>query len=238
VSVFLTAEWRQLAMLNYELDASALDALVPRGTELDLWQGRCFASVVGFRFLDTRVLGVPVPFHRNFEEVNLRFYVRQKSAEGWRRGVAFVKEIVPRAAIAFVARTLYDEKYVALPMDHRVEHGPGGQVESVEYGWRLGGRRHSLSLRTTGEFLAPAEGSQEQFIAEHYWGYTARRDGGTSAYEVRHPPWRVVAAAQSRLDCDVARLYGERLAEALRVPPASAFLADGSEVSVSRGVGL
>ncbi len=224
-------------MLNYELDASALDGLVPRGTEIDLWQGRCFASVVGFRFLDTKVLGVPVPFHRNFEEVNLRFYVRQQSAEGWRRGVVFVKEIVPRAAIAFVARTLYDEKYVALPMDHRIERGPGGRIASVEYGWHFGGRQ-CLSLRTAGEFLAPADGSQEQFIAEHYWGYTLRRDGGTSAYEVRHPPWRIAAAAESRLHGDVARLHGERFAEALRDPPASAFLADGSAVSVSKGVRL
>jgi|SRR5712691_2431031 len=120
-------------MLNYEVDRSALAARVPRGTELDEWQGRTYLSVVGFLFLGTRVLGLPIPFHRDFEEVNLRFYVRRRTEEGWRRAVVFVKEMVPRAAIAMVARALYNEKYVAVPMDHEVRRAPDkpGRIESV-----------------------------------------------------------------------------------------------------------
>src|SRR4026208_556537 len=95
-SPFLTAEWRRLAMLSFEIDPRVLSPLVPAGTELDEWQGRTFASLVGFLFLDTRVFGLAVPFHRNFEEVNLRFYVRRMASDGLRRGVVFVKEIVPR----------------------------------------------------------------------------------------------------------------------------------------------
>src|SRR5688572_22928209 len=94
-----------------------LAALVPHGTALDLWRGRCLVSVVGFRFLDTRVLGVPVPGHRDFDEVNLRFYVRRAHDDGaLRRGVTFVREIVPRRAIALVARATYNEPYCTLPM--------------------------------------------------------------------------------------------------------------------------
>src|SRR4051794_25256625 len=100
---FLTAEWRLLVMLPFPLHPAALTPLVPAGTELDFRDGRTFLSLVGFRFLKTRVRGVPVPGHVDFDEVNLRFYVRCKTADGWRRGVTFVKEIVPRRAIALVA---------------------------------------------------------------------------------------------------------------------------------------
>ncbi len=228
---FLTAEWRQLAMLNYEVDPSCLAALVPRGTELDSWNGRSYVSMVGFLFLDTRVLGIPIPFHRNFEEVNLRFYVRRKAEDGWRRGVVFVKEIVPRAAIAFVARTLYHEKYVALPMRHRIDAG-------VTYEWTFDGRSQRLSLTPSGAPQPVVPGTEEEFITEHYWGYSAQRAGGTQEYRVEHPPWLVAPATRAELECDAGRLYGEQFAEALRGKPNSAFLAEGSPISVSHGVAV
>src|SRR5262245_30634025 len=119
--VFLTAEWRYLAMINYQVDPSILQASVPAGTELDQWRGRTFVSLVGFLFLKTRVLGLRIPFHENFEEINLRFYVRRRGAEGWRRGVVFIREIVPRQAIATAARIFYNENYAARRMSHRIE---------------------------------------------------------------------------------------------------------------------
>ena len=97
---FLTADWRYLAMLNYVVDPRLIGPLVPPGTEIDYEDGQTFLSIVGFLFLDTRLLGLPIPLHRNFEEVNLRFYVRKKSADTWRRGVVFIRELVPRRAIA------------------------------------------------------------------------------------------------------------------------------------------
>src|SRR6267154_1965683 len=109
-------------MLNHVVDPRLIASLVPSGTEIDFENGETFLSVVGFLFLDTRLLGVPVPFHRDFEEVNLRFYVRRKSADTWRRGVVFIREFVPRCAIAFVARTFYGENYVAVPMKHQINH--------------------------------------------------------------------------------------------------------------------
>ena len=232
---FLTAQWRQLAMLNYEVDPSTLVDLVPRGTELDLWQGRTYASVVGFLFLDTRVRGLAIPFHRDFEEVNLRFYVRRRGTGGWRRGVVFVKEIVPRAAIAFLARALYNENYVALPMRHRLPARTGG---CVEYEWKLDARWNRLSLTTATEPQPLAGGSEAEFIAEHYWGYSVQRGGDTVEYRVEHPPWRVARATAAQLDADVAALYGERFASALARPPASALLAEGSGVTVYRGARL
>ncbi len=219
-------------MLNYEVAPACLAALLPRGTELDEWRGRCYASMVGFLFRDTRVLGVPVPFHRDFEEVNLRFYVRRRAPEGWRRGVVFVKEIVPRAAIAFFARALYGENYVALPMRHRADGG------SLSYEWTLAGRSNRLSLAAAGEPQPLVPGGEPEFIAEHSRGDARLRDGGTVEYRVEHPPWRVAPAAQARLDCDVAALYGAAFVGVLGAQPASAFLAEGSAVAVHRGARL
>jgi uncharacterized protein YqjF (DUF2071 family) len=230
--VFLTAEWRWLLMLNYVIDPAVLRPLVPRGVELDLWQGEALVSMVGFLFLRTRVLGVPVPFHRDFEEVNLRFYVRRETPEGWRRGVTFVREIVPRGAIAVLARALYDEPYVACPMRHLITPA------RCEYAWRFGGRWHSMAAEFAGEPAPLASGSAEEFIFEHYWGYTRRRDGSTAEYQVEHPRWRAWTAWNPRLDFDATALYGADFAKALVAAPVSAFLAEGSPISVRRGVRL
>ena len=227
--VFLTAEWRSLLMINYAIEPAMLQPLVPHGVELDLWQGEALVSMVGFLFLNTRVMGVPIPFHRNFEEVNLRFYVRRQTPEDWRRGVTFVREIVPRQAIATLARVLYNEPYLACAMRHRLEPG------NCEYGWHFGGRWNAMSAEFTGEPALLGEGSAEEFIFEHYWGYTRQRDGGTAEYQVEHPRWRTWAARSARLDCEAETLYGADFAKALEAEPVSAFLAEGSPISVRRG---
>jgi uncharacterized protein len=229
-SVFLTAEWRHLAMLNYEVGPKILTPFVPAGTELDSWNGKTFVSVVGFLFQKTRVLGIPIPFHRNFEEVNLRFYVRRKADDGWRRAVVFIKELVPRFAIAFTARAFYNEPYLALPMSHQIE------TNSASYFWRFNGEENFLKVIVQGEAQPLVEGSEQEFITEHYWGYTAQRDGSTLEYRVEHPRWRVWNAQATELHCDVAGLYGEQFCNTLNRPPASAFLAEGSEVKVYKGV--
>jgi uncharacterized protein len=228
--VFLTARWEHLAMLNWVVDPSVLRPRVPAGTELDDFAGETWVSMVGFRFLDTRVLGVGIPFHRDFSEVNLRFYVRRTMGSEVRRGVCFVKEIVPRRAIAAVARALYGERYVALPMRHELS------PERVAYDWRFRGRWHRIGLRPVGTPAPVVPGSAEAFITEHYWGYAAQRRGGTVEYRVEHPPWRVWQADEATFTCDVGRLYGPEFAVALSAPPRSAFLAEGSAVEVRRGV--
>ncbi len=228
--IFLTAEWRSLAMLNYEMDPAVLTPHVPPGTELDSCQGVVYASMVGFLFLNTRVLGAPVPGHQNFEDVNLRFYVRRKEADAWKRGVVFLKEIVPRRAIAALARALYNENYVAMPMAHRLE----GNL--VEYHWRFAGEWNHLAVEIAGEPGLAAPGSLEEFITEHYWGYTKQRDGGCLEYRVEHVPWLLWQTSQAHLTCDAAILYGPEFAEALGRAPKSAFVAQGSSVTVYRGV--
>jgi uncharacterized protein YqjF (DUF2071 family) len=235
--VFLTAEWRHLAMLNYEIEPAMLAPLVPAGTELDFSGGKTFVSVVGFLFQNTRVRGIPIPFHRNFEEVNLRFYVHRKADDGRRRGVVFIKELVPRSAIAFVARRFYNENYIALPMSHRIDTVQE-DIKSVLYSWRFNEREDSLKLAVHGQAQPLVDGSIQEFITEHYWGYAKQRDGSTMEYRVEHPRWRVWETRTAELCCDAADLYGEVFRECLQRPPSSAFLADGSEVKVFAGVRL
>ncbi len=233
---FLTAAWRTLAMMNYIVEEEVLRSYVPSGTELDTHNGISYVSVVGFLFLHTRVLGVPIPFHQNFEEVNLRFYVRRRTAGEWRRGVVFIKEIVPRRAIAAIARWVYNENYVALPMRHAVQlptsQSPQGKID---IGWRTRPRWNTIDLAFEGDPVLPVPGSEEEFITEHYWGYTRQRDGGTIEYRVEHPQWPVWRTTHAEFACDIAEVYGRPFVEALSVSPVSAFVAVGSDVSVGRG---
>ncbi len=232
---FLTAEWRYLVMLNYEIPLAVLEPLVPKHTTLDLFEGRALASIVGFRFLDTRVLGIPVPFHRDFDEVNLRFYVARSMPDGSaRRGVVFVRELVPRAAIARTARLLYNEPYTALPMHSRVPPALMTSPGRLMYGWYGNAQYQQVSVTTIGAPQPLVRGSESEFIAEHYWGYTPQRDGSTVEYQVAHPSWRAWEASDPSFDADVGGLYGNAFVEPLSAPPRSMFVAEGSLVTVYR----
>jgi uncharacterized protein YqjF (DUF2071 family) len=235
-SVFLSAEWRLLVMLNYVVDPTLLRPFVPRGTEVDSFEGSTFLSLVGFRFLKTRVRGLAIPFHSNFDEVNLRFYVRREYQGEVRRGVVFIREIVPRRAIAAIARKLYNENYIALPMAHEIQAQDGRLA--VSYRWRVHTGWAGLKLEVAGEPQPLRDGSEEQFISEHYWGYAAQLDGSTIEYRVEHPSWNVWRARQAEFFGNVEALYGSGFAEVLRGQPSSAFLAEGSPIKVMRGTKL
>jgi len=224
-------------MLNYRVDPELLRRFGPAGTELDFFQGQTFVSVVGFMFLKTRVLGVSIPFHQNFEEINLRFYVRRQGPEGWRRGVVFIRELVPRAAIAWVARLVYNENYSAVRMCHRLQLAADGPTPmAAAYGWHWQRSSHEVSIRIQGESREIAGGSEPEFITEHYWGYTNQRNGGTKEYRVEHPRWRIWEAVDAALTGPLAGCYGPEFAKCLQAQPTSAFLADGSAVTVYQGV--
>ena len=229
---FLTAEWNDLLILNYAVDPALLRAYVPTGTDLDAFGGTTYLSLVGFEFNDTRISGVKVPFHRSFEEVNLRFYVRR----GERRGVVFICELVPKFAVAVIARTVYGEKYSRVPMAHHVHYRLDRDAVEAEYSWGSGARLCSMSAETEGAAFLPADGSLSQFITEHYWGYAAQRARGTIEYEVQHPQWQVREAIAAHVSGDSWRYYGADLGQALMRKPDSAFLAEGSMVTVFKGV--
>jgi len=226
---FLTAKWKDLILVNYEVDPALLAERVPLGTEIDLFEGRCFVSLVAFMFRETKVKGFYVPFHINFEEINLRFYVKREAEKELRRGVVFIKEIVPRTAIAAVARYLFGEPYEAAEMSHQT--GP----EQVSYRVSKDGRKSLISVKRGRNLGLPADESFEAFIIEHYWGYTKRGDRRTDEYKVEHPKWELYSTHDPIIDLDFGQWYGKKFDFLSSVPPHSALLADGSEVSVFRG---
>lgn len=232
--VFLSAEWRDLVMLNYEVEPGLLHAYVPPGTSLDSFNGRTYISLVGFRFRHTKLLGcLPVPFHTDFDEVNLRFYVRRKEGNEDRRGVVFIAEVVPRRAIAAAARLLYGENYHYCPMKRHIEVGKSDTT--MDYRWQVAGQWCRLSAKTIGLPTHPQEGSLEQFITEHYWGYSALQPSGCVEYHVSHVPWQVWATTEAAFEGDASALYGRELATVLQQRPDCAFVADGSPVIVFMG---
>ncbi|GAB4091828.1 YqjF family protein [Flaviaesturariibacter terrae] len=230
---FLSAEWRNLLMANYAVDPALLRPFLPCRTELDTFNGVHYASLVGFLFANTEVMGFAIPGHRTFEEVNLRFYVRYKEEGLWKRGVVFLKEIVPRRAIAWVANTLYGENYVRYPMRHQWKE-EDGRLE-VAYEWKVGRDWNVIRARAEAAPAPLLAGSEEEFITEHYWGYTQVNDRCTGTYQVAHPAWRVHRVHDYAIHCDVARIYGAGFADALQSEPQSVFLAEGSPIQVMKG---
>lgn len=231
---FLTARWRYLMMANYRVPAEVLAPYLPAGVELDTYEGSPYASLVGFLFWETKVLGIGWPRHRDFEEVNLRFYVKRRMPDGtWRRGVVFVSEIVPLRLVAWVANTLYGEQYQYAEMHHEIDRGD--KELGVEYAWRTGERWNHLRVRTEPQAVPMPPDSAEEFIFEHYWGYASGKGNATTEYRVEHPAWRVFPVRDYTIDCDVTANYGAAFEPYLRGEPASVFLAEGSDVGVRWG---
>ena len=226
---FLTAKWHDLVMANYEVPPEILAERLPLGTKLDFHDGKCFVSLVAFMFLGTRVLRIPVPFHINFEEVNLRFYVTRETVEEVRRGVVFVKEIVPRFAIATVARVFYGEPYESWKMNHS-KNG-----NELIYGWHKKGENHRIKVEIGENTGVPAENSHGEFIIEHYWGYTKRGENRTDEYKVEHPKWELFSVDDYKIDVDFGTLYGPEFAFLNGQNPYSILLAKGSPIAVYKG---
>lgn len=229
--IFLTADWRYLAMLNFEVDPAVLVPHLPKGTELDDCAGRHFVSLVAFLFLDTQVLGIPAFFHQNFEEMNLRFYVRRSAGTETHRGVVFIREIVPLPLVAAAARLTYNEPYRTVPMQHSIAE-TDGQLQSVTY--LLGGPRQRcrLALQVNGGPQEMQPESDEEFLSERHWGYTRQRDGGTVEYHVDHARWHIWPNTAHQLAGPLREFYDEPFASIISAGPGFAFIANGSAVAV------
>lgn len=226
---FLKAEWRKLAIANYLIDSKVLTKYLPKGTELDLWNGNCYVSLVGFMFVNTKLLGIKIPFHTNFEEVNLRFYVQRLENKQWKRGVVFIKEIVPKSALTFVANTIYNENYETMPMRHHWDLSNNKTI--VEYQWKKE-KWHSIKVEAGSERINLEPNSEIEFITEHYWGYAKVNNNKTNEYEVTHPKWQAYQVNSYEIIVDFKEVYGEEFAFLNSAKPDSVMLAEGSEITV------
>jgi len=231
---FLKAEWRKLAIANYVIDESLLHKYLPFGTVMDLYNGKCYVSLVGFMFLNTKLLGIKIPFHSNFEEVNLRFYVKRFDGEKWKRGVVFIKEIVPKPALTFVANSVYNENYETLTMKHRWEETVKNRT--VEYKWKKNGHWNSFKIIANVNSEKILSGSETEFITEHYWGYARINDKSSNEYEVTHPKWEIYNIENFEIDVDFAQVYGSKFLQLNDAKPDSVMLAEGSEITVENKI--
>ncbi|RYE29574.1 MAG: DUF2071 domain-containing protein [Sphingobacteriaceae bacterium] len=227
---FLEAEWRNLIMLNYEVDPEILKPYLPAATELDLWQGKALVSMVGFMFLNTKVLGIKWPWHINFEEVNLRFYVRHFDGKVWKRGAVFISEIVPKQIIPIVANNIYNEHYQAMPMRNSSSALSNNNTAFL-YEWKFNNQWNQLGAVVGSQVQEIEKGSEEEFIFEHYWGYNRLNKSKTVEYEVEHATWKIRPVTQFIFNADVENLYGKAFVPYL-TKPISAFFAEGSEVAI------
>lgn len=231
-AIFLTAEWEYLVMLNYQIPPEILIPYLPKGTQLDLYNGKALASVVGFLFNKTKVFGLQWPFHTNFEEVNLRFYVKRYDGNIWKRGVAFISEIVPKHIIAWMANALYNEHYSRMPMKHQA-HIENDFLQ-LNYEWQNKQQWNGLKVKALNRPIPIAPDSEEEFIFEHYWGYNQLNKNTLIEYGVEHPSWEIYPVTYYELNADIAGLYGTEFVPYLTKEPNSIMLAKGSGVTIRK----
>lgn len=227
---FLRAEWNNLVMANYVVPKELLLPFVPYKTELDYFADEAYVSLVGFMFLNTKVFGISIPLHENFEEVNLRFYVKYNDHGNWKRGVVFIKEIVPKRAISFVANNLYGENYATMSMNHF--HRDTGENLEAGYEWNFKGKWNKINATAKKRSNKIIENSCECFFADHYWGFTKYSDTKTYYYVVEHPVWETFKVVSYSIDCDFGALYGEEFSFLNNEKPKSVLMTKGSQINL------
>jgi uncharacterized protein len=230
--IFLSATWEYLAMFNYEVDPAVLKPHLPPFTEIDYFEGKAIVSVVGFLFNNTKVLGVKWPGFVNFEEVNLRYYIKYFDGTEWKRGVGFISEIVPSKIIATMANVLYNEHYSTAKMSHSLSI-ENNQID-VEYIWqKRNGFKNIMQVTTLPVAQKIEPNSEAEFIFEHYYGYNKLNENTTIEYSLAHPIWEVYPVLSNKLDYNVEELYGKDFVPFIQnVNPLSVMLAKGSKVNV------
>ena len=227
---FLSARWEDLIMANYAVDPAILQPYLPLGVELDTFQGKAYVSLVGFMFKQTSLFHIPIPLLGTFEEINLRFYVKRVDGEGVKRGVVFINETVPFKAVAWLANKLYKEHYMAIPTKNFITHSDIDK--RIRYEWKINKAWNHLAVNAAVEKLPMLPDSIEEFIFEHYYGYTKIDAGRTQEYKVNHPRWLVNTVMDYSIHCDFRAMYGDPFAFLQNEAPDSVILAEGSPVTV------
>ncbi|BAO54491.1 YqjF family protein [Nonlabens marinus] len=227
---FLTSTWSYLPFANYKVPPELLYPHLPKGTVLDLRGELADISLVGLRFERTRILNLPIPFHINFSEINLRFYVCQPDTG--KKGVVFIKEIVDKPMITFVANNLYHERYQTMPVRFELEEKKG-QKSHLKYQWKPK-TWQEFALTYEPEALSIVDGSEEQFILERYFGYSEYDKKTTFEYEVCHASWEHFKVTDFQIDVDFEQTYGPEFALLNSLRPDSVMMAQGSRISIEK----
>ncbi|RXG16102.1 hypothetical protein DSM03_103288 [Leeuwenhoekiella aestuarii] len=227
---FLTASWKKLCFANYTIDPEILKPYVPAHTELDFYEGKCYVSLVGFLFDDVKLKGITIPFHKRFEEINLRFYVKYFNGKIWKRGTVFISEIVRKPAIAWVANLLYNEQYSVFKMHYK--HDLTDEENFFSYGLDFEENWQLFQVATATKTHNYKPGSITEFITEHFWGYSKKNKNQTWEYEVRHPIWEAYKVLDYEVIFDFGKIYGSKFNELSTRDPDSVQCMEGSAISI------
>ena len=227
---FLKASWENLIMANYTIDPKLLTPYLPFGVELDFYNGETYVSLVGFLFKNTRIFQIPIPGLGTFEEINLRFYVTRKEGNEVKRGVVFINETVPNKVVAFIANILYNEHYTAVPTKH--EWNINSESKNIQYLWKIDKKWNSISVIAVAEKKPMAKESFEEFIFEHYYGYSMINKSTSEEYKIEHARWKINDVVQYNINCDFEKMYGKEFKFLNTHNPKNVILAEGSSIAV------
>jgi uncharacterized protein YqjF (DUF2071 family) len=227
---FLSARWENLIMANYAVNPEVLIPYLPKGVELDFYDGKAWVSLVGFMFKKTSLFRIPIPLMGTFEEVNLRFYVKRIDGDEIKRGVVFINETVPYKAVSWLANKLYKEHYIAIPTSNKMQINAENQL--INYGWKINQKWNEINVNTAIESVEMIPESIEEFIFEHYYGYTKISEDVSQEYRVNHPRWKVNKVMDYSINCDFQAMYGNDFTLLNDQQPQSVIFASGSDVTV------
>lgn len=227
---FLSARWENLIMANYAVNPAVLKPYLPNGVELDFYNNKSYVSLVGFMFKRTSLFKIPIPFLGTFEEINLRFYVKRVEGDTIKRGVVFINETVPYKLVAYLANKLYKEHYIAIPTKNEI--GSTKVSKNIKYQWNINKQWNHLAVNTSLENEQMEAGSIEEFIFEHYYGYTKITNQLSQEYKVNHPRWQVNKVRDYSIHCNFESMYGSDFSFLSKDQPDSVLVAEGSPVTV------
>jgi uncharacterized protein YqjF (DUF2071 family) len=230
MTLFLKARWENIIMVNYEINPQILLPYLPKGVELDLFNGKCYISLVGFMFKNTKLFTIPIPFFGSFEEINLRFYVIRKENGEKKRGVVFINETIPYPIVAWMANKLYNEHYTVVPTKHKYEFS--AEKQKIKFDWKLQNKWNSIHVESNISAKNLEENTLEKFIYEHYYGYTKVNEKTTEEYKLQHPSWKTYEVSTHKIDCDFTAMYGEDFSVLSKTQPESVYIAEGSDVGI------
>ena len=227
---FLSARWENLIMANYAVNPDLLTRYLPNGVEPDVYENKNYVSLVGFMFKKTSLFNIPIPFLGTFEEINLRFYVKRVEGNKIMRGVVFINETVPYKLVAWLANKLYKEHYTAIPTKSLIVNGES--AKNIKYEWKINNKWNHIAVNAAKENEQILPGSVEEFIFEHYYGYTKINSQLSQEYKVNHPRWQVHKVIDYSIHCDFKSMYGNDFSFLSNQQPDSVIIAQGSPVSV------
>jgi uncharacterized protein YqjF (DUF2071 family) len=230
MAIFLKANWENIIMANYEIAPEILEPFLPKGVTLDLFNGKAYISLVGFMFKKTKLFNIPIPYLGTFEEINLRFYVVRKEGNKIKRGVVFINETIPYPIVAWMANKLYKEHYTVVPTKHEISNNDN--IKKVNFAWLLNKKWNSIYVEASKKSEIMQNETLEQFIYEHYYGYTKIDENKTEEYKLKHPSWKTNDVINHTIECDFEGMYGEAFAVLNATKPAAVFIAEGSSVKI------